>query len=305
MFDFLRFVQDHRVPYLTEGHHHCHEGWVQTHCPLCSSGGTGFHLGFSLERGNLNCWRCGPVKIIDFIRSITRTSVERAKGLRMEYEGKGGGGELKLPRKLLHSPFTKPPIGLGPLNTRHLKYLHGRGLTHLKRLVEIWELQGTCQFSLEWNWRVVAPVRKADGSLVAYVGRSILSGVTPKYRVTEEKDCGLDPRGLLYGIHKVPGEAVLIVEGPGDVWNMGPGAVATLGTSWRSEQMNQLRKFKHRYVMYDPERKAQERASKLAEALSLFPGETEVIDGLKSDPGSLPQREVLKIQKELQFGGRS
>jgi hypothetical protein len=91
----------------------------------------------------------------------------------------------------------------------------------------------------------------------------------------------------------------VFVEGATDVWRLGVGAVAVLGIDWKKEQVAILKNFSRRFVMFDPEPLAQKRAEKLAESLSLYGGETEVITGLKCDPGDLPQDEADQIMKEL------
>lgn len=305
MFDFLRFAMDFRVATLSSGHHHCHEGWVQTHCPQCTDGRFGWHLGWSKDKGNLNCWRCGPVRVVDYLRGAARTTVERALDLRRQYDSKKGKRVAKAARQRRHA--TIPP-GLGPLGEQHTAYLldprpKGRGLRDLLSLVELWDLQATRHLSGDWNWRIVSPIYgDSPKHPVAYIGRSIVSKMKPKYKVSDDGDCASDPKGFLYGINRVPGEAVIIVEGPGDVWNVGPGAVATMSHGWHPEQANRIRKFKRRYVMYDPDEKAQRDAQKLADWLSTYPGETEIVDGLKTDPGDMEHREVRRLRKELGIG---
>lgn len=301
MFNFPRFAADFRVPTLSSGHHHCHEGWIQTHCPQCTDGRFGWHLGWSKEKGNLNCWRCGPVRIIQFIRGSARTSLERAKALRAQYEGKGTKRSALRARK---RGLSRTPPGLGPLTERHIAYLlgkppEGRGLRDLLQLADLWDLRGASHLSGEWNWRVVAPIMNDSLETVAWIGRSIVRKMKPKYKVTDDAECAEDPKTFLYGVHKVPGEAVIIVEGPGDVWKIGAGAVATMGHGWHPEQATRLRRFKRRYIMYDPDEKAQRDAQRLADWLSLFGGETEIIDGLKTDPGDMDYRDVKKLRKEL------
>lgn len=293
MFDFLKFARDHRLSYLTEGHHHCHAGWVQTHCPLCTDGRHGWHLGFSLSKGSANCWRCGPLKIVDAVRALARVSPDKAWEILRKY---GGGKAVEAQQASLRREEVVDPPGLGPLTKQHLRYLKSRGLP--ESLVEEWSLQGTRHLSGLWNWRVCFPIRNELNETVAWGGRSVLPDAKPKYKLSDDADCVVDPKTMLYGAHKA-GDAVIVVEGPGDVWNIGPGAVATLGIDWRPAQAHLLRKYKRRFIMFDPEPLAQKRAQKLADWVSLFPGETEIIDDLPSDPGSLDRRLVRKVRRLL------
>lgn len=295
MLNFIRMAQDLRIPYVTEGHHHTHEGWIQTHCPQCTDGRHGYHLGFSLERGNMNCWRCGPVKIVNAIMGLARVSRERAWGIIRQYgDARKGGKPAERRRK---RDKVRPPPNLGPLLPIHLRYLRTRGLP--LSCVKEWDLQGTGPLSGSWNWRVVGPIRNKQGVTVAYVGRSIHPHCKPKYRLTEDGFCGENPMGFLYGEHLIPGDSVIVVEGPADAWNLGVGVVATLGIDWKPEQAEKLRQYRRRFILFDPETRAQRKAHKLAEWLSQFPGETEVISGFKSDPGSLDRKTVRGIRKSL------
>lgn len=95
---------------------------------------------------------------------------------------------------------------------------------------------------------------------------------------------------------------MVIVEGPTDVWRLGPGAVATLGVDWTVEQALQLKDYSRRYIMFDPDSPGQRRAQGLADWLGMFDGETELIEEMSSDPGGLPQAEADQIMKELIHG---
>ena len=61
----------------------------------------------------------------------------------------------------------------------------------------------------------------------------------------------------------------------------------------------QLKDFRRRFVMLDPDSAGKHRAEQLANWLGMFEGETELIEGLSSDPGDLSQREADKMMKEL------
>lgn len=300
MFDFARFAQDHRIHYITGGHHHAHTGWYQLHCPLCGGGRSGYHLGCSMERGVFSCWRCGVIKATDAIRALLSCSPERAKDILRQYirgEGK------KPPRAYVRRRKVHPPVGLGAVTAKHIKYLtdelpQGRGFTRKEahRVIEDWGLGGTQHLSGLWSWRLVGPIKDVEQRVVAYVGRAVSTNAKPKYRVTERDKCGAAPETFLYGIDKVPGKSVVVVEGPGDAWRIGPGAVATDGIGWHEEQAMLLRRFTTRTIIYDPEAKAQAKAQELANWLSVFDGVTNLVEDLPSDPGSLNSRMVKRIR---------
>lgn len=293
--DFPEFAKAHGIPYLSSGHHHCHAGWIQTHCPQCTDGSHGFHLGWSLKYGNFNCWRCGPIKTLVYLSERLRCSQERAR----EIAGRFSNRKRPEPRVAARNrKETVPPPGLGPLKKAHRRYLRSRGFDP-DELAETWELQGTGGLSgASWNWRVCFPIKNRDGKTVSWGGRAI-GNDSRKYRMMEEEKCGEDPRTMIYGIHNVPGDSVIVVEGPADVWNVGPGACGTLGIDWKVEQANQLRQFTNRFVLFDPEPKAQRKAQQLADWLGTFPGHTEIVSGIPSDPGSLPRKWIKKVRRLL------
>lgn len=294
MFNFPRFASEHGVPYLSSGHHHCHEGWLQTHCPNCTDGKHGYHLGYSLVKGNLNCWRCGYVRTVDAIAAWLRVPRGTAFDIYRRYsDGRPEGRRAPIVRV----KKCPPPPDLGRLRKPHRTYLRARRFDPDELEAE-WSLGGTGPLGGRWKWRVVFPICSDRGDTVAWCGRSIFD-VKPKYRMTEDAKCLEDPRTFLYGIHKVAGDAVIVVEGPADVWRIGPGAVGLLGIDWKQEQANKLRHYRRRYIMFDPDQRAKKRAQQLAEWLSLYPGVTEVIEGLKTDPGDMSAKEARRLRKEL------
>ena len=296
--DIEKLCKDFRIEYASEGHHHCHVGWTQVHCPWCSGGKHGFHLGFNLEHGNMNCWRCGSHSIWDYIGTILNTTRKDLIAQTLyKYKGKAQKKKQEpIPRKTI----LKPPPGTCPFSLAHKKYLRRRGFntTALKR---DWGLKGTRHLSGEWNWRIIIPIHNQDGKIVSYQGRAIKEGVKPKYKFIPKKDMLQDPKSLLYGLHKMDGSFVIIVEGVTGVWKLGTGTVATLGMDWKIPQAEILRRFKRRFILFDPGQQAQRKAYELAKWLSFFPGETEILDGFTHDPGEMREEEIKNFRKELDF----
>lgn len=296
--DFVRLCKEKNIPYLESGHHHCHEGWVQTHCPFCTDGTHGWHLGCSLEGGNFNCWRCGGKSIWDVLAKILPPrDKHNLKGIVRQYSS-------SLPqltkKKVIRKRSIHPPPRLGPLHQIHKRYLRSREFDPTE-LEKRWDLQGTRGLSGEWSYRIVTPIKNVDGTIVAYTGRAIREGKKPKWKTSQNEEMLADPNTLLYGVEKTDGEQVLVVEGPSDVWRLGPGAVALLGIDWKEEQAGILRRYEKRYILFDPDPNAQRQARGLAAWLAAFPGETEIISGLPCDPGAIPQREAKKMMRELGF----
>lgn len=295
MLNLRKLCLDKGIAYLEEGHHHCHLGWAQTHCPFCARGKGGFHLGFNLEYGNFNCWRCGKHSVWDVVSSLINTkNKSKIYQTIQQYQIKGLKKQTKKraatrKRNINYPPETKT------LSAQHKKYLRGRGFNPIE-LETLWELLGTKHLSGEWNWRIIIPIHNLEGQVVAFQGRAISPNVKPKYKMINKEEAAEEPSGLVYGLHKVEGESIIITEGPADVWRVGPGAVALFGTDWTMGQANKLRKFNNRYILFDPEPTAQKKAYELAEWLSAFPGQTEVISGFEKDPGDMTGKELKEVR---------
>lgn len=299
MIDFILLCQELHIPFIQSGHHHCVDGWAQTHCPFCGGGNEGWHLGFNLEFGNMNCWRCGKHNVFEWLQTIQPKAP--TKQILKKYSIKQHTTEKKVfvPR----TRETKPPSRSGKMVKAHHEYLQSRKFDSYL-LESVWGLLGTKNLSKEWNWRILASLYSLEGNIVGWTGRTISEEVKQRWKTTSKKDLSEDPRKLFYGLQKAEiGKSILIVEGPSDVWRLGAGAVATLGIDWTEEQAGILRLFKRRFIMFDNQDIAQKKAEELANWLSPLPGETILITDLKTDPGDLPQKEANSIMKELGLKG--
>jgi len=295
MIDIIRLCQRYRVPYLESGSPHCGVGWVQLDCPWCQDSDD-WHLGFNIDGGYFHCWKCGGHSAVSVVSALLHINdAATVRSIIGRYQ-RTGTHEASAP--IERHTNIDPPAGCGPLSPPHRRYLKRRRYRpgHLSRL---WGIRGTRYSVPGWSWRIIIPIRNASHDIVAYQGRAIASSVEPKYRMSRNEDIVDDPHTLLYGIEKVPGDTVLIVEGVTGVWRLGPGAVATFGIDWHTQQANILRKYRRRFIMFDPEKEAQQQATKLANWMSIYPGETELIDGLSSDPGDLTDAAAQSIMADI------
>ncbi len=295
MLDFIRLCKEFNIKYLEDGHHHSHEGWIQTHCPFCTDGSHGWHLGYSTERGNMNCWRCGSHSLYKYLSAVLGPPFSIKQILNKYQTG-------TLPEKKKSKPRrrkAKEPPRMAPLSRPHYLYLKRRGFNPLK-LIDEWHLTATTGLSGQWAWRIITPIYNIDKMVVGYTGRALGPNTKPEWKTSDNEDMSDDPKKLIYGIEKVQ-DRVLIVEGPADAWRMGRGAAALLGIDWKVEQAAILKNIAYRFIMFDPEKEAQKRAKELADWLAPFPGDTEIISNLDTDPGELSQKEANKIMNELGF----
>lgn len=294
MIDWIRLLKDTGIPYRLTGDRACHEGWVQVPCPFCSPDKENWYLGLSLLSGAINCWKCGPHGILQTVSAMRISKVAGGEIRLSDYEtGSTFTKKQEVNRKLVEIP------GQTPLSPIHKKYLCQRKFD-VEKIVAEWDLKGTSNMSGRWNWRITSPIKNKVGETVAYTGRSVNPDVSPRWLHSKNEEAGESPKKFLYGIEKVL-HRVLIVEGPSDVWRMGPGAVATLGISWKWEQVYILQRIPNRFILYDPERTALKRAEMLAEALSGHGGVVEILKGHKKDPGDFYQRDADALMRELGF----
>jgi DNA primase len=105
---------------------------------------------------------------------------------------------------------------------------------------------------------------------------------------------------LIYNVDNAKDGTAVVVEGPIDAWRIGDGAVATFGVIYTQKQIKLLReRFKRVFIMYDSD--AQPQAWKLADALSTFNMEVNVVTLKIGDPGSMTATEAREIRREI-FG---
>lgn len=272
-----------RVEYISSGHHHCREGWVQLRtCPFCSS--DNYHFGFNRAQQYFACWRCGghgPAKTLkalgaspDLIRQFFQS------------------------RKYQFFPTERPagklvePKGRGPLKRVHREYLRSRGYDP-DLLANLWDLEGI-GLSPRLAWRIYIPVVQ-QGVRVSWTTRAI-GKVPQRYLSASPAEESVPHKHCLYGAD-LCGHCVVIVEGPADAWRIGPGAVALFGTGYTTAQVRRLSRFPFRYVLFDNEVHAQQQAKKLAADLSCFAGKTTILQCDADDPGKMKRSELYQLKK--------
>ncbi len=300
-FDTMQFLRDRRIPHTTD-HHHCSDGWVVMHCPLCPPGASkNYHIGVELSTGRVNCWRCGGHNLPSLVRGLLGCDWSEAFREMEKYGGvplRRAEGEKY---EAAHPTVLTLPVGTGPLKDRHKRYLLDRGFAPMELAVK-WGLFGTGHLG-PYKQRIIIPML-VEGVPVSYTGRDVTGRATLRY-----KDCPLAEevaplKHCLYGLDKVPGKAVVVVEGAVDVWRLGAGAVATMGIQWNYHHVNALAEFDYVGVLYDDQPQAQVQATKLVEELSYLVPHTEVLHRRGGDPGDLSPREADLIMRQLMKRGK-
>lgn len=287
------FLREHNVSVAPDGHHHSRAGWVQIDCPFCHAPGH-YRLGISQDNLGCNCWTCGRQNVVEVLAELTglplgevlRAVGEHRRGRLPQVRGAKPRGRLVLPN------------GVGPLLLPHRTYLEGRGFDP-DELAEVWGLGGI-GIAPKLSWRVFIPAH-LDGKVVSWTTRSISDRAGGKRYVNARPDQEVVPiKELLYG-SDLCRHAVVVVEGPVDVWAIGPGAVCTLGTAYSQAQTTALvMNFPVRAVCFDSEPAAQRRAEKLCDELAVFPGKTVRVElETGKDAASAKTREVRELRRRF------
>ena len=297
--DIPTLLSDNRVPFFDgRGHHHCRPGWLQLDCPYCGNNSGKFHLGFNKDRHYFVCWKCGGLPLIKTIADILRIPYKKAAAICKDLDAPALRTEITIARGTL-----RLPLGLGDLLPQHIAYAESRKL-NIQQLTDVWHVRGLGVAS-RLSWRLFIPI-EFRGEVVSWTTRSIKPSATLRYIAAAPEEEILPRTQLLYGADLVR-HAVVITEGPADVWAIGPGAVCTFGTGYSQGQLLQLVEYPIRYVCYDSEPAAQRRAEKLVNDLSAFPGETYNIVLDAKDAGSATEKELRKLRKatglEDYYGG--
>jgi len=298
-YNITQLYRDAGIQFLTEGHKHCHPGWVHTPCPFCT-GNPGWHLGYNLTDGFFCCYRCGWHSPEEVVSTLTKQPVHVAKDLLSRYQLRPS--QQNTPSKAQNRPsHCSQPLGVGPLGGRHLKYLRDR-LFEPERLVEEYGLTGTGPVGA-YKHRIIIPILDPVTSrMISYQGRDITGRSQLRYKACPAAKEVYPHQDTLYGLNAFDGGPpgpLVVVEGVTDVWRLGPRAVATFGIRWNRKQAALMMSFSPVFVMFDWEDpQARVKATELADYLSAFT-ETEVVELDAPDPASLDQDEADDLMKEL------
>ncbi len=155
-----------------------------------------------------------------------------------------------------------------------------------------------------YSWRLILPVFY-NGEIVSWTSRDVTDKAENPYisapKAWEKRDIK----------HCLGGENLakrysrcIVVEGPGDAWRMGPGAVFTFGSAWTTAQAQLLAEnWRKVYLMFDwDDEEAVDSARKLAELLDMVGTESEIIQPTGTDagdPGGLQNETASELRKEL------
>lgn len=284
MFDIVSYLESRNIRYSTEGKN-VSEGWVNIQCIYPNCADSSNHLGINLISGLHNCWVCGnkggPEKLIQLVENCSRSEayriVKEFGTFRIDesshihvYRTK----DFHLPKEIVH-PFPKI----------HRKFLEGRHFDP-DYVISKYKLEA-CHTLGKFRFRIIAPIF-LDDRLVNYVGMGIMDRgkAGPKYKKyknASNKEAPIKARDLLYNIDNVTDSAVL-VEGITDVWRIGDGAIASIGSEVTEPQIALLVWKGIKRLFISPDRDAYEESQILAKRVSKLIDYVEIIKLPYGDP---------------------
>ena len=233
------------------------------------------HLGWNGMA--FSCFRCGRHGRIEVLSALLDLTLSKTAQTLLKYEGhiKSPSSRLNaVERDLSRVLAVKLPYGTTLMTDRHRDYLQTRNFDPHRLILE-WGLLGTGPLG-EFKHRIIIPIIDGDGQTVCYQGRDISDRASAKYKSCLDKDAVVPIKSCLYGLNKCQGQDwVVITEGPTKVWRLGPGSVATFGVVVTDNQLQTLKQFKRRTIIFDHDEAGMRGADELAGRLSVFGGETQ------------------------------
>jgi hypothetical protein len=283
-YNYEQFLHDHGINFDPQNS----RGYLSLQCPFCSDSGK--HMGLHSEKSSGYCWKCGGHPIDTVVKIMTGEDWWKIKN---QYEiGIIPGKEI-----VPGSDCLVLPYGIAPLSFEQIEYLKRRKFDP-DMLIRKYKILGTKHIG-DYNFRIIIPIIY-NGRPVSYLGRDYTELSPIRYKVCEIKDEVIHHKHILYNMDNCPGEHAVVVEGCTDVWRLGDGSIATMGTGWTTRQVNLLAKrYKRITLLFDAGADAVARAENLGNNLSGVGLDVEIISLREGDPGSLPQNEADDIMKHI------
>ena len=151
--------------------------------------------------------------------------------------------------------------------------------------------------SVRLPWRLFIPFH-IHGEVVSWTTRSIGQNGLRYVSASSDQE-KVNHKSILYG-EDFCRHAVIVHEGPFDVWRTGPGAVATCGTGFSRSQLLRLSNYPVRVICFDNEKQAQQRATELCDLLEPFPGETIQVTLDAKDAAEASDKEINQLRRFLE-----
>jgi len=305
MFNVIAYLDARGIAYKTTGKN-VSAGWIGIQCvyPLCDDHSN--HLGINLDTGVHSCWKCGnrggPERLVEL---IDRVEWAEASDIVKRFSDNSFIPEaLTMPR--VRGDFMLPKFAQRTPYSVHAQYLQRRGYEPLD-VVHKYDLLFTGSVSwvatprgkIHYPWRIIMPIY-VDGQIVNFTARDITGRATSKYKNGPDDIAIRNGGDCVYNIDRVRiGGSVMLVEGPLDVWRIGDGAVAMLGTQFTESQLSLIasRRPQRVFVVYDVD--ANEIARELGTRIARLVPETEYVWLTNGDPDGADSATIAYLRDLL------
>jgi len=308
MFKAKEFLTDNQIAHWDNGSvngarkdKRCTSSHYQLCCPKCNSSGN--LLGIRKSTGKANCFSCGSISDVEFIKLQLEVSWSKAKSLATSYSSTAveevEASEKQSTLKKIAETCTLPPHK--PLSNSAKKYLRRRGLVPDILIDEYRVVEGK---GGEYDKRIIFPIY-LDGKLVSYQGMSYMEDKGKRYKACSADKEVFKHQDIAYGLSESKYDIFIVCEGLADCHSLNSVEVGvagcTFGVDWSTHQMRMLKESgKKIYLMYDSEPKARKRAEGLCSALAVHGIDVINIsleDG--KDPNDLEFSEIDEILEYL------
>ena len=262
------------------------------------------HLGIHKTKFYFKCLKCGKKgSLKKLVATIEKCSFQQAKEIIKSYGGvtyieeEEKSYELCLPDKCRPITRNKFPRAI-------YEYLKNRRFDPYMLAEKYGLLFGGN--SGYFKNRLVVPIIK-NREVVCATGIDIFmskNGIKYKHLPNEPDNngvcAGTSAKDLLYNIDNV-GKIMVVTEGIMDVWRLGDGAVATMGTAYTSRQVQLilLTDTEKTFLLFDSGIDAQRRAKELEEELSIQGKNVERLVLTTGDPDDMTQIEADDLMIEI------
>ncbi len=285
---------DHGIDYRENGN------FVNMPCPFCYKNDGVFGLGYSTTTGGFYCFKCGKLNRWETVAALLSISIHQAADVCKQYEA---------PTKARSAPddalqanvggvsTVKLPYGTVPMTDRHKDYLRARNFDP-ERLEAEWGLLGTGPIG-SFSHRIIIPIEQG-GKLVCFQGRDITGKSNKRYKSCPDTLAAIAIKNCVYGIDRVKGDTIVIVEGAAKVWRLGTPAVCTFGAVVTDAQLLVLKRFRRRCIVFDGDDTGREAAAKLAQRLVVLGGSVfcyDLPDGV--GPDDLSNEDARGLMKDI------
>ncbi len=302
LFDVIPYLEDKRIEFVTEGKD-VTEGWIGLSCLWCDD--NGHHLGINLEGNFANCWKCGSKgSVIKIVQALENNcSWQDALEIMEKYQNPERFTFKTIHEQTYQTRTIKFPSEFKKIDYQKIfpivkSYLKERGFNP-ETICRNKELYYPDHLG-DYKFRLILPIYM-NRRLVGFTSRDVTNKSPLPYKNIPDDKAVIPVKETLYGFDEItPGSNVVVVEGPFDQWKLGPGSVATYGTSYTIKQISLLRELKPAkiIILYDNEKLAQDSAYRMSQSIWFCEVEIWTAEGVK-DPGEMRLDETREIMRSL------